>query len=281
MDGYCKRYSKVFWFYDREEKRVMMGRLRCKQWNCPFCAIVNRQMWRAFFGRRLPSVASQWWLMTLTAPNDKRGRIESYKALSKGIDTLMKRFNRAFGTYKIDEKTRKKKRVGVQYARIFEKHPASDALHAHFIISGLSDYLRVDRSKNGKDRYTATNFRKGKRGYWSIRTFTKKTAQACRMGYIADCKRLDNTSAANRYVTDYMTKDMQDFDIKGLRHVQTTRGIGSPKGEKKAVLVTGLYISSLSIPDGFKLVDIDTGEIVKNDYWIENGFYPPTSDRNS
>lgn len=205
--------------------------------------------------------------MTLTARADTRDRLESYKNLQRGIDVLLKRFNRAFGK--------------VIYVRIFEKHPSSDALHAHFIVSGLAQYVSVEASKNGKSVYRATNFRRGKRGYWSIRTFTKKTAQAAHMGYIADCKAISGSTKAVRYVTEYMTKSAQDFDIKGLRHIATSRGIKSPRqrGKNAKILAIGHCIPYSRIPRDFELLDKDTGEVINQEYWAEHGFYPPNSDR--
>jgi len=261
----CKRYSRVFCAYDTDNRKIIVGRLRCKQWRCEHCAVENRKMWREFLNKRLPKISGQWWLMTLTARGDTRGRLESYKQLQHGIDVLVKRFNRAFGK--------------VAYVRVYERHPAGEALHAHFVITGLSDYIRVETSKNGRQKYTATNFRKGKRGYGALRTFAKKTAQRSGMGYIADCKRLQGAHNATRYVTDYMTKDMQDFEIKGLRHVQTSRKIGSPKPPKsEKSLYVGYRLTKSSLIAGMAVVDLDTGERVSDEYWKEGDVYPPLSE---
>lgn len=269
MNGdYCRRYSKIAWKYDAEKQRVVMFRLRCWQWSCPYCARENRRAWRNALNAQLPRLSGQWWLMTLTARADTRGRIESYRQLSHGIDVLLKRFKRAFGK--------------VVYVRVFEKHPSSDALHAHFVISGLTDFIKVDRRGNGKYGYIATNFRSGKRGYWALRTFVKKTSQASRMGYIADIEVIQ-ASKSVRYVTEYMTKDAQDFDIRGLRHVATSRDIKSPRqrGKNAGKLQIGTAIPYSAIPRDFSLLDRDTGEVVSGQYWVENGFYPPVSDKSS
>ena len=178
----CTRYQRVFWFYDTEKMTIGVGRLRCKQWSCPACAIENRKQWRNFLHGKLPYIASDWRLMTLTASAAQRTRIDSYNALKRGIDVLMKRFNRVFSAYELvevlDKKTgllkKKKRRIGLEYVRVYEKHPTSDALHAHIIISGLKDYVKVEKSGNGKERYIATNFRPSKRGYWTLLTFVKK-----------------------------------------------------------------------------------------------------------
>lgn len=262
---YCHRYAKVAWKYDKDRQQVVLFRLRCWQWSCPYCARENRKAWRLELNKQLPRLAGQWWLMTLTARNDTRGRLESYRQLSHGIDVLLKRFKRAFGR--------------IIYVRVFEKHPSSDALHAHFIISGLSDYVRVQQAGNGRASYTATNFRKGKRGFWALQTFAKKTSQACHMGYIADVKTIP-ASKSVRYVTEYMTKDAQDFDIKGLRHVATSRDVKSPRSRAKnaKILSMGHFISRMRIPPEYRLLDADTGEIIGDDYWQEWEMYPRYDD---
>lgn len=260
--GICTRYSRVFWAYDTENNRIILGRLRCKQWSCPHCAIENRKMWRKFLNGKLPQVASDWYLLTLTAREDRRGRIDSYKSLQRGIDVLMKRFRRAFGR--------------VEYVRIYEKHPASEALHAHIIITGVKDFVQVARSGNGRDKYTATNFRAGKRGFWALRTFAKKTSRASGMGYMVDIKPLTGAKRAVKYVTAYMTKSVQDFDIKGLRHVQTSRAIGSPKPPKsKATLYVGYRFNRAGLIGNMRVLDIDTGELIEHSYWNYANVYPP------
>lgn len=280
----CRRYQRVFWFYDTEKMTIGVGRLRCKQWSCPACAIENRKQWRNFLHGKLPYIASNWRLMTLTASAAQRTRIDSYNALKRGIDVLMKRFNRAFSAYELvevlDKKTglmkKKKQRIGLEYVRVYEKHPGSDALHAHIIISGLKDYVKVEKSGNGRYRYIATNFRTGKRGFWTLRTFAKKTSQAAGMGYIADVKSVGGSERAIRYVTKYMTKEAQGIDIRGLRHVQTSRGIGSMSQRKASGKVhVGYRLMDVHLVAGMSVTDIDTGERLPDDYWTEANVYPP------
>jgi hypothetical protein len=260
----CPKFQRVAWYYEQKDNRVVVFRLACGMWNCPVCAIANRKRWRTFLNKRLPKIADNWWLMTLTARADTRGRLESYKQLQHGIDTLIKRFRRAFGK--------------VQYVRVYEKHPTSEALHAHFIITGLSDYVQIYRARNGREAYKATNFRKGKRGYWAVKTFTKKTAQACKIGYIADCKQLGSAAKSVKYVTEYMTKDAQDIDIRGLRHVQTTRAIGSPKNKSNKPLYVGYRLNSRDRWGAMTLYDADTRKSIPDEYWQEANVYPPLNE---
>jgi len=75
---FCGKYVRVWWFYDTENKRVVLGRLRCKSWSCEHCAKENMKMWRKFLNKRLKAVAHDWYLMTLPARSDARGMLESH-----------------------------------------------------------------------------------------------------------------------------------------------------------------------------------------------------------
>lgn len=269
---YCKRYSKVWWIYDREKQLVSLGRLRCKQYKCPYCATVNQRETKQFLLSKLSRMNGEWYFMTLTARGETRGKIESYKQLARGIDVLIKRFNRIFGK--------------VDYVRVYEKHPKSDALHAHFLIKGVTPFVAVTVSRNHKKKYTPSHTRAKKRGFWGLWTLVKKLSHECGMGYIAHIEKVstgeDGLSNVTRYVTKisaYLTKDAQDIDVKGLRHVQTSRQIGSIKPRRAGNVETGHGIPYSRIPRGYRLIDRDTGEIVTSDYWLENGFYPSMNDR--
>lgn len=214
----------------------------------------------------------EWHFMTLTAREDTRGRLESYTQLAHGIDVLIKRFNRIWQR--------------IDYVRVYEKHPKSEALHAHFLIGGVTPFVRVEVLKNKKRRFAPAHERASKRGFWTLFTLVKKLSHECKMGYIAHIERVsrgdDGLSNVMRYVTKiagYLTKDAQSIDIKGLRHVQTSRRIGALQTRKSSKVETGVGLPYSRIPQGYGLVDRDTGEVVTGDYWIEQGFYPPNRDR--
>jgi len=269
---YCRHYSKVWWVYDSEKKTVNLGRLRCKQYKCPYCARQNQRETKQFLLTRLSKMDGEWYFMTLTARGDTRGRIESYKQLARGIDVLIKRFNRIFGR--------------VDYVRVYEKHPTSDALHAHFLILGVTPFVAVTVSRNHQRKYIPSMTRAKKRGFWGLWTLVKKLSHECGMGYIAHIEKVstgeDGLSNVVRYINKmaaYLTKESQDIAVKGLRHVQTSRRIGSIKARKAGKVETGHFISRHRLGAGNRLIDRDTGEIVTDDYWQENAFYPPTDDK--
>lgn len=278
---FCKRYPRVAW--SREIKpeaqaaakiagialpnnrgTVLFTRLRCKQWDCEYCAAKNQAIWRAFLYDRMPKVADSWWMLTLTAHSRMRSAAASYKNLQSGIDVMMKRVRRVFGK--------------VDYVRVFEKHPTSDALHAHLCISNLTPYVHGGGHKNHQYGYIGVLERCQDGGSWSIRTWVKKTAQECRIGYMAECAQL-RSSYAVTYATKYLTKASQDITIKGVRHVQTTRGIGSPQGESDRIWQVGDYVTVKDFASGERLIDLQTGEVLDADYWNEFDEYPPENHR--
>lgn len=274
---FCPRYPRVAWsrevkpdaspkeFTDSRLKNnrkgvVLFTRLRCKQWSCPYCAAKNQAIWRAFLYDKMPGVADNWWFVTLTAHSRMRSQDASYKNLQRGIDVIMKRIRRVFGQ--------------VDYVRVFEKHPTSDALHAHLVCSNLSPFVVPGCHKNLQSGYLAVLERDSHTGVWSIRTWLKKTAQECQIGYQADVQRLENNYAVT-YATKYLTKASQEIDIKGLRHVQTTRNIGSPSGESDRIWQVGDFVTARDFKAGETLIDLQSGEAIPSEYWSTFDVYPP------
>lgn len=221
-------------------------------------------MWRAFLSGQLPIVSNDWWLVTLTAHSRMRSQDQSYKNLQHGIDVIMKRIRRVFG--KID------------YVRVFEKHPKSDALHAHLIVSNLTSWVVPGCYKNMQPGFIAVTVRKGHTGTWSIRTWLKKTAQGCHVGYQADVERVTNQGAI-WYVCKYLSKASQQITIKGLRHVSTSRRVGSPNPETTNQWIVGNYITGMDVWTDERVRDIQTGLSFPADSLREMGIYPPETER--
>lgn len=242
-------------------KDALFTRLRCKQWSCPACAKTNQWIWRNWLIKRLPEVSEEWWLLTLTANRHKRTAWGSMDNIRKHIDAFFKRVKRVFGE--------------VQYARVYEKHPTSEAIHAHFIVSGLSPFVAVGCSIKMRPMAIGVLSRSSRNGVWAIKTWIKITAQALDMGYIADIKRLEGTpEQAAFYVTKYLTKAQEELHVKGLRHVQVTKGIGSPESGGDYTWDTAAYIVAKMFNPNTAVKDINTGNVIDNDYWEVHSFYP-------
>lgn len=256
----CKFYKKVA-FAQTGPKEALFTRLRCKQWSCPHCALKNASIWRAFLKERLPDVSPQWWLLTLTAHSNTTTAQSSLNNIRANIERLLKRAKRVFGD--------------LSYVRTFERHPTSKRIHAHFIIAGLAPYVERGRSKRGIETFRSSQNRSGRRGIWAVRTWFKINAQECQMGMICDVRLIvGDVVSAVLYVCKYLTKAQQDLDCKGLRHVQTSRDVGSPKQKGDENWSTAAYIVATMFPVNTAIVDLNTGKVIDNNFWEHTGFYP-------
>lgn len=260
-DMYCPKYSRVAYAKDGKYQAVCV-RLRCKKWDCDYCAKKNASIWRAHLLKRLPEVSKEWWILTLTAPPWARSASESIKSIRKAVDSFFKRCKRVFGP-KID------------YVRIYEKHPTSQAIHSHFIVSGFTPYVVSGCSIKLQPMWIGILGRTGRTGVWSLKTWVKKTCQELKMGRIADVQKIEgSTDAPVLYVMKYATKAQQDLKIKGLRHIQATTRIGGPKNESNPKWSTGPYITPDTFGMTMRVIDIGTGEIIDERYWKEHTFWP-------
>lgn len=260
MQLVCKLYKKVA-FSHTGPKEAIFTRLRCKQWSCDYCAQKNASIWRAFLKEKLPTISKEWYLVTFTAHRNTRSKQSSLRNIRGNIDAFFKRVKRVFGT--------------ISYVRTFERHPSSQAIHAHFIISGLSPYVAVGCSAKLRPMAIAVTTRSQRNGVWSVKTWFKINAQDVGMGMICDVRLIEGDPLyAVLYVCKYLTKSQQELDVKGLRHVQTTRDIGAPKGDKNLEWQTAPYIMANMFAPNAKIVDLNTGEIIDNRHWEKHTFYP-------
>jgi len=233
---------------------MWLSRLRCGMWSCDFCAEKNQSIWRAFLRDKLPKVSHTWWLVTLTAASYTREAQSSYANLQAGIDKLLKRARRVW--------------THINYVRVFEKHPTSEALHAHFIMSGLSQCVSTLTRKTGARICRPVRERMSRRGYWSVQTWWKVAAYECGMGYQVDVKPVGVERAAH-YVTKYLTKSLQGITIKGLRHVQTSRNIGSPKIGNNRQWQVRTFVTKHTLPEGSGLYDLKRKAQLTHDYILQ------------
>lgn len=207
-------------------------------------------------------MSEDWWILTLTASSFTRTLALSMDNLRSNIDRFFKRVKRVFGE--------------VQYVRVFEKHPTSEAVHCHIIITGLSPYVAVGCSSKLQPMAFGCTTRRGRNGTWVLKTWVKKNAQELKMGYICDVKKIEGEAGrAVWYVTKYLTKAQADLHVKGLRHVQVTSGIGSPpRIDSDLVWSTAAYIVASMFEPNAAILDVNTGVTIDNNYWEARGFYP-------
>lgn len=257
---FCKRYPLCA-FAAVSSSRVLFTRLRCGSWSCEYCAGKNRDIWQAHLLTTLPEINDHWYFVTLTAHEHRRSAAMSLANIRQNISLLLKRLKRIY--------------FNVEYVRVYEKHPTSEARHAHLVICGLSPYLEKTISHTGSVQFIPILERQKQKGTWSIQTWFKKTARSCGMGYQVVVERLAYAQQSIRYVTKYLTKSFQDLHEKGLRHVQTSRGIGSPKAEADYQWQVCSYVTAKDFKPGTTVIDLQTGEAIPPDYFQEFDVYPP------
>jgi len=281
MFDFCTHYRKVAWTRDNQNaehtdsagvpvrvggvypgnnRTVLFTRLACGQWSCPYCAKKLQKKWRAFLAEKLPEISTDWQLLTLTSKGSIREQVPSYRALQRGIDKFMKRIRRHHGE--------------IDYVRTFEAHKKEGTLHAHFIICNLQPFIVTGAYRNHQSGYLAVTRKPFRQGVWSLQTYLKNMAFECGMGYMADSRPLASYQAVN-YVTKYLTKELQDIQIKGLRHVQTTRKIGSPDMASQYIWQVADFVTARDFMPGERIFDLQEGSDVNSDYFEQFDAYPP------
>lgn len=257
MSSVCEFFSLIAAKRTTPET-VVMVRLRCKSWQCPHCAKENRKMWGKHLRKVLPRITENWWFVTLTAHEKLRTADASLANIRNNIDALMKRLNRVY--------------ENVEYVRVYEVHKTG-AFHAHLLVSGLSARVQKHTSSRRVVYWRETLSPKGL-GNLSIRTWFRRTARSLGMGYMVDVQKIDGLQQATGYVVKYLTKDAQNFVSKGLRRIQTSRRIGSPRSSGDGTWQCKARVFRQDVPEGTRLYDADRKVWVPGDYWAENLTYP-------
>lgn len=260
----CKNYLRVAYTVTGP-KQALFTRLRCKQWSCDYCASKNARMWQYWLIERLPQVSEKWWFVTLTANENTRTTLASLENLRSNIDRLIKRVRRVFG-------------LPIEYVRVYEKHPSSEAIHVHMVMAGLTPFV-VNGFSVKHQPVTIGVMTRSKYSCWSVKTWFKRIARELGMGYMADVQEFNGElRKVAFYVTKYMTKEQQSIDVPYLRHVQVSQAIGAPKFEASYAWETASYITPYTFEEpNTRITDLDTGRVIDNDYWEIKGYYPDDS----
>jgi len=253
---YCSNYRGIA--YSLIGGRWKAVRLRCKSWQCEYCAIENQKMWRKHLKRRIIDLGGTWYFGTITAPSWDRRPDATLATIRLNFDRFMKRLRRVF-------------KHDVNYVRIFEIHK-KETFHLHIIISGLSERVEQYTARSGSTAFKPAPHGR-KLATWSIKTWWKKTLAKCGCGYIADIKSIPAIQAIG-YVTEYMTKQAQSYHVPNLRRIQTSRKIGSPKNDSAETWQVHEKLWGIDI-DHAEFIDLTTREAIPASYWLQHNVYPP------
>lgn len=253
---FCPFFSLVVWKQTSTNQWTVV-RLRCKSWQCEFCARKNRELWRSHLKKRIGRIGGSWWFITITAHEKKRTAATSLENLRDGLDKLLKRLRRVYGR--------------IDYVRVYETHKTG-AFHAHLVVQGLSHRLVRLQAKNGEIYFRAGAPEKSERT-WSIRTWFRRNARALGMGYMVDVQAIDTIPQVVNYVTKYMTKDAQAFYVKGLRRIQASERIGAANPRGEGGWSVGPHIYGGAVQWG-AIRDADLKIVIPPEYWKEHVIYP-------
>jgi hypothetical protein len=225
---YCPRVKTLIASWDFKPNVLSIARMRCRQWDCEFCAIKNADMWRAHLLHTFCELMPQkrWIFVTLTVPS---------WAHELAPEISLKLLKRAWGG--MYDRLRFKNGGKLSYVLVFETHK-SGIFHAHALCDmgevydaygviidfGQSYETRIDDEK-------AHPF-----GIWLKEKCTDE-----KLGWVCHATRIkegvsggDNARLAVGYLTKYLSKAVLEIVLpKRARRICTSRDIGSPRSKSK------------------------------------------------
>lgn len=262
----CHKIKGVVYSDDYKKGYRALVRLRCKMWSCPYCGPKNAIAWRAYlldrFNKHLRE--EKWCFITITAhklahKSPRASLLNLQQVWKKLYDRLLRRYGKEH----------------MQYVRVFETHK-SGRFHMHILLNIGEAYDKKDFViKEPLDEYRHPD--------------CKWLRLACAQlggGWRVHIRRVweAHTRTANvglvvGYVLKYMGKQMVEMDMpKHQRRIQTSRKIGSPatnaQGRGKWDHLREIPISMLKTAK-IPIVDMSTGEILTEESFEGEGYYPP------
>lgn len=263
---YCPRYKVALKADDEGSKLIY--RPRCKMWDCPYCAVLNKRIWLArIFNEVKKSGKKLWYFWTLTLDGDDHQGNTAYslQVWREVWDKLMKRIRRDLGN--------------IKYIRIFETHK-DGTLHVHMLTS----HAYSDRKKRTNNMQKVVH---------ESATLAKHLDELG-LGWVHDIKLIrtkesdmENVGAnVGAYITKYMTKDLQghirkelkDAGMGRIRMIQTSRGWCDEPEEKHDKLeweAEPLYKHEyLAIPRQKKAYDISRDYKITIDDFYDYPHFP-------
>lgn len=185
---YCPSNSPYVWTDDLKENERTILKTRCKRWDCPYCAPINREIHRIriYHGTaKLQDAGHDISFVTLTSHEKLKTLESTYKVWKQAWTKLSTRYRR-----KIEKITS----LPPVFVYIPETHK-DGRLHIHGIFTGEISTR-----------------------WW------KDNSRQCGLGYMAKSNRLESAAQATNYCTKYLTKAIgQNVDIARFRRVNYSR----------------------------------------------------------
>jgi len=271
---YCPRVRSILLSDDIKQGYIAVARMRCKQWNCPYCSVKNGDMWRAHlletFVNRMPD--KRWVFCTLTIRNGKgMTPTLSLKRLKEGWSKIYDAIRYRWGKER-------------SYVMVFEQHK-SRIFHIHVLIDLGAQYDALGNVPTS-GQFEGAELIKAERRHPFCKAL-KRMAEKAKIGYIVHARRIlegetgkDNARLAVGYVTKYFTKQLniEGFPKRG-RRIGTSRDIGSPKTANKGKF--HWWVRSYIHPDETRAKPhflISEGRVLDASDFGDEGVYPASED---
>lgn len=269
--GYCPRIKTLIASWDFKPGYLAIARMRCRQWDCEYCAVKNADMWRAHLLHTFCEVMTdkRWVFITLTVPGWAHRQ-----PVNVSLELLKKAWN---GMY---DKLRYKNGGHLSYVLVYETH-ASGIFHVHALCDMGDDYdayytvngLRRDHEERVADEKEH-----------SFCVWLKEKATDEKLGWVCHAARIregdtgaDNARLAVGYITKYISKAATEVVLpKRARRICTSRDIGSPRSKSKkefswVIKPSIQWRSSRAVPHWL----VSEDRVLNASDFGDDGYYPP------
>jgi len=265
---YCPNYSVPLTAADGDKiNPVLVYRARCKQWSCPYCAEINRRVWRARIMLEVQKHEQQWhfWTLTLDGSDHQSNTAQSLMVWRAHWDKLLKRVRRELGK--------------LRYARAFETHKEG-TLHVHMLADKTYPDVVCYKETDGRENW---------------RSETLKAALIdLGLGWRHDLKPIvtkdveSDGQARNisAYFVKYLTKEIQSdvrFQLRQagmgrIRMIQTSQGWANvpTKETDREWRMGGISLNFYDAvrPEGIPVRDVNTERAIRFEDFYGTDHYP-------
>lgn len=224
--GYCPRIKTLIGSWDFKPGYLSIARMRCRQWDCEFCAVKNADMWRAHLLHTFCELMAdkRWIFVTLTVP----GELHSL-SVNVSLERLKKAWN---GMY---DKLRYKNGGRLSYVLVYETHK-SGIFHVHALCDMGDCYDEYRVTINYKLPHDERILAEKDHPFC---LWLREKATDEKLGWVCHATRIregetgkDNARLAVGYITKYFSKAVNEIVLpKRARRICTSRDIGSPRSK--------------------------------------------------
>ncbi len=268
---YCPRIKTLIGSLDFKPGFLSITRMRCRQWDCEYCAIRNADMWRGHLLHTFCDIMTdkKWIFITLTVPPELH---------KMPIEFSIKRLKEAWGG--MYDRLRYKNAGKLSYVLVFEPHK-SGIFHCH----ALCDMGAIYDAYGVIIDYTLPHdIRVEKEKEHPFAIWLKEKCTDEKLGWVCHATRIregrtggDNARLAVGYITKYFSKAVTEVILpKRARRICTSRDIGSPRSKSKKKYSWVLKSPIKGSPLGDKTIWlIPEGRTLEASDFGDDGYYPP------